>query len=149
MRGAGSALLLAATLLPATSDAQGLNERIGRLEGEVRAAEEAFAKTMADRDHDAFVSFLAEDAVFLGRTVLRGRTAVAEGWKAYYEGETAPFSWRPERVAVLASGDLAVSTGPVFDPAGKRVGTFVSTWRHGEDGWRIVLDTGCPPCADP
>ena len=31
------------------------------------AAEEAFARTMADRDHEAFVSFLAVDAVFFGR----------------------------------------------------------------------------------
>jgi hypothetical protein len=33
---------------------------------QVRRAEIAFAKTMADRDHVAFTSFLAEEAVFVG-----------------------------------------------------------------------------------
>lgn len=116
---------------------------------QVRDAERAFAKTMADRDHAAFVSFLAEDAVFLGpKVVFRGRKEIAAGWKRFYEGPQAPFAWEPERVEVIASGSLAVSTGPVTDPQGKRVGTFTSTWRREKDGrWLIVLDSGCPcPC---
>jgi ketosteroid isomerase-like protein len=33
---------------------------------QVREAENAFAKTMADRDLEAFASFVAEDAFFFG-----------------------------------------------------------------------------------
>jgi ketosteroid isomerase-like protein len=118
--------------------------------GKVRAREAAFAKTMADRDLAAFATFVARDAVFLGRTALRGRAAVVEGWKGLFEGPKAPFSWQPERVEVIDSGTLALSTGPVFDPQGQRVGTFNSTWRLDEDGeWRVVLDVGCPPCKSP
>jgi ketosteroid isomerase-like protein len=117
------------------------------LEAELRAAEFAFAKTMADRDHAAFTSFLADEAVFVGRDVLRGRAAVAAGWKGYFEGAPAPFSWQPERSLVVASGSLGLSSGPVYDPSGKRIGTYNSTWRREADGrWRIVLDHGCPPC---
>src|ERR1700693_3299408 len=36
------------------------------LKQQVAATETAFAKTMADRDHAAFTSFLADEAVFLG-----------------------------------------------------------------------------------
>jgi ketosteroid isomerase-like protein len=117
------------------------------LEDEVRAAERAFAKTMADRDHAAFQSFVSEEAVFFGREAQRGRAAVAAAWKPYFDGPQAPFSWEPETVAVLASGTLALSSGPVYDPDGKRAGTFNSTWRKEADGrWRVVFDKGCPPC---
>jgi ketosteroid isomerase-like protein len=115
------------------------------LQGQVRNAERAFAKTMADRDHAAFTSWLANDAIFLGpKEVLRGRAAVAAGWKRFFEGKQAPFAWDPERVEVIDSGTLAISTGPVTDPSGKRVGTFTTTWRREPDGqWRVVLDSGC------
>jgi ketosteroid isomerase-like protein len=119
---------------------------LAALEEQVRATEAAFAATMADRDHAAFASFVAEDAVFVGRSVLRGRAAVAEGWKRFFEGPEPPFAWAPERVAVAASGTLALSSGPVLE-AGQRVGTFNSTWRREPDGsWKIVLDNGCPAC---
>jgi ketosteroid isomerase-like protein len=120
---------------------------VAALEDEVRAAERAFAKTMADRDHAAFQSFVSEEAVFFGREAQRGRAAVAAAWKPYFDGPQAPFSWEPEHVAVVASGGLGLSSGPVYDPAGKRVGTFNSTWRKEADGrWRVVFDKGCPPC---
>jgi ketosteroid isomerase-like protein len=117
------------------------------LRQQVRRTETAFAKTMADRDHAAFASFLAGETVFFGRGVLRGKAAVAEAWKRYYDGPAAPFSWTPESVEVLDSGSLGFSSGPVFDPDGKRIGTFNSVWRREPDGqWRIVFDKGCPPC---
>jgi hypothetical protein len=71
----------------------------------------------------------------------------AAGWKRFYDGASAPFSWDPDRVEVLDSGTLAVSTGPVRDPQGRRVGTFNSVWRRDAGGaWKIVFDKGCPPC---
>jgi len=48
------------------------------LREQLRQTETAFAKTMADRDHARFASFLAEETVFMGRTTLRGKAAVAE-----------------------------------------------------------------------
>jgi ketosteroid isomerase-like protein len=118
------------------------------LREQVRQTETAFAKTMADRDHKGFTSFLADETVFFGQErVLRGKAEVAEAWKRFYAGEKAPFSWAPERVEVLDSGTLAMSSGPVRDPAGNRVGTFNSVWRREGDGrWKIVLDNGCPSC---
>lgn len=137
-------LLLSSGAALATASAA---EPLEALAAAVRARETAFAKTMADRDHAAFGSFVAEEALFMGRTALRGRQAVLEGWKPYFEGKDAPFSWTPERVEVVASGTLAVSSGPVLDPQGQRVGSFNSTWRREKDGeWRVVIDVGCPPC---
>jgi ketosteroid isomerase-like protein len=123
-------------------------DKLGELQRQVGDTERAFARTMADRDHTAFVSFLADEAVFLGQQrTLRGRKQVADGWKPFYDGPQPPFSWSPDRVEVLDSGTLALSTGPVLDPQGKRTGTFNSVWRLEGDGkWRIVFDKGCPPC---
>ena len=48
---------------------------------------------------------------------------------------------------VLDSGTLGISTGPVYDPDGMRVGTYNSIWRREADGtWRVIFDNGCPPC---
>jgi ketosteroid isomerase-like protein len=118
---------------------------LGRLAGRVRETEAAFAKTMADRDWEAFRAFVAEEAVFFsGQRVLRGREAVAAGWKKFFAGEKAPFSWAPEQVEALESGTLALSSGPVYGPDGARSGTFMSVWRLEPDGrWRIVFDKGC------
>jgi ketosteroid isomerase-like protein len=142
------AVVLVVVVLAAASGAARTQGHVETLAAQVREAERAFAKTMADRDHGAFVSFLADEAVFLGpKTTLRGKTAVAEGWKRFYEGVQSPFSWEPDRVEVVDSGTLAVSTGPVRDPQGKRVGTFNSVWRREPGGgWKVVLDNGCPPC---
>jgi ketosteroid isomerase-like protein len=116
---------------------------------EVRETERAFARSMAERNHAAFVSFLSEEAVFMpdGPGALRGRDAIAAAWKRFYDAPQPPFSWEPERVEVLQSGTLALSTGPVRDPQGKRIGTFNSVWRREAGGaWKIVFDKGCPPC---
>ena len=82
-----------------------------------------------------------------GPRALRGAAAVAVGWKRLFESEAAPFSWAPETVVVLESGSLALSTGPIRDASGKRIGTYNSVWRREENGqWKIVLDNGCPAC---
>ena len=103
---------------------------------------------MADRDAAAFASFLSEETVFMTNgQATRGAKKVVERWKPYFVGPQAPFSWEPEFVEVLDSGNLALSTGPVYDPTGKRIGTFNSVWRREAGGaWKIVLDNGCPTC---
>jgi len=76
---------------------------LATLEQQLRDAETAFARSMADRDIDAFASFLAEDAAFVnGRNPLRGKAAILADWAKYFEGEQAPFAWTPETVVVLA-----------------------------------------------
>lgn len=114
---------------------------------QVREAERAFARSMAERNLAAFEAHIADEAVFFGRSAQRGKAAVIEGWRPFFEGAEAPFSWEPETVEVLDSGTLALSSGPVRNPAGERVGTFNSIWRRGPDGrWLVVFDKGCPPC---
>jgi ketosteroid isomerase-like protein len=110
---------------------------------EVKAAETAFAKTMADRRLDLFTDFVAEDAVFVGSAMNIGRASVIQSWSAFFKGAQAPFSWAPDAVAVAADGRTAVSTGLAHAPGGKIVSRFTSLWRKDPDGhWRVIADQG-------
>ena len=117
----------------------------------VFSIERAFAKTMADRDLAAFTAFLSADTVWKGsQASLVGPAAVVGAWRKFFDGPAAPFSWEPDQVEVMANGQLALSTGPVRDPAGQVVARFNSVWRQEAPGvWRIVLDMGTPGCDCP
>jgi ketosteroid isomerase-like protein len=137
------AALLCACAAPAPRDTT-------RAEREVADTERAFAKTMADRDFAAFKSFLSDDTIFFSgpaQTPLRGKQRVADAWQRFYDKPEAPFSWQPEQVQVLESGELALSTGPVRDSKGKLFATFTSIWRREAPGqWRIIFDKGNDIC---
>jgi ketosteroid isomerase-like protein len=121
-----------------------------RLRQAVWDTERAFAKTMADRDLAAFSRFLSADTVFQGKAPLRGPEAVVSAWKKFFDGPQPPFSWEPDQVLVMNNGELALSSGPVRDPAGKLVARFNSVWRQEAPGvWRIVLDMGSDACDCP
>ena len=121
---------------------------LDELRKQVADTERAFARTMAERNFNAFTSFLADDAVFYaGQKPIRGKQAVADDWKRFYEKREAPFSWEPTQVEVLESGMLAHSSGPVRDPSGKVFATFNSIWRLEAPGvWRVVFDKGSEVC---
>ncbi|MCW8873263.1 YybH family protein [Pseudomonadota bacterium] len=144
-------LALACLTLLMTCSAAAQEPNLEQLRQQVENTERAFAKSMADRDHDAFTSFLSGETVFFsGDTPLRGKQQVADTWKPYFDGPDAPFSWEPELVVVLDSGTLALSSGPVRNPSGQRVATFNSIWRLEPSGqWRIVFDKGSRDCPDP
>jgi ketosteroid isomerase-like protein len=124
------------TALPATDSPQ----------QQVFAAERAFARSMADRDEAAFANHVSDEAIFFdGSGVLRGKKQVVVAWSRFFKDKTAPFSWEPDRVEVLQSGTLALSTGLVREPAGKVIGRFNSIWRQEAPGvWRVVFDKGSP-----
>ncbi len=131
-------------LFSALSNATDLTE----LKHQVQETEKAFAKTMAQRDHAAFSTFLSEETVFFsGSGVLHGKQEVAQFWKRFYEKPDAPFSWEPKEIEVLASGTLAISSGPVYDATGKLIASFTSIWRlEAPNTWRIIFDKGNDVC---
>lgn len=130
---------LAALASPSTTRAQQ-----HPLAADVEAREIAFAETMADRDFEAFLTFISPEAIFFDANgALRGRDAIARAWRPFFDGPEAPFAWRPDVVEVLDSGTLALTSGPVSGPSGEPVGRFNSVWRLDADGiWRVVFDRG-------
>ncbi|MBT8080048.1 MAG: DUF4440 domain-containing protein [Gammaproteobacteria bacterium] len=138
--------LLATLAVPLILQAQAIAEDTARKTRDVVEAREiAFAKTMADRDLDAFATFISPEAVFFdGRQQpLRGRAAIVAAWARFFDGPVAPFAWHPDIVEPLESGELALSSGPVYAPDGEVTGRFNSVWRKDPDGtWRVVFDKG-------
>ena len=135
-----------ATLLVISTPARGGQSSADDLRESLRRAEEGFAQAFAERDLQKFASFIDDDAVFLkpDGTAFEGKAAVVEGWKGMVTSEKAPFSWKPTRYRVSPSGTMGLSTGPVLDPDGKKVGVFMSTWKRYPDGsWKVIFD-GAP-----
>ena len=137
-------LVVATALLAGVAAAQ---DSLEARRAEVFAAERAFARSTADRDFAAFGRYVAADSVFFsGSAPLRGRKAVIDAWKPFFDGPRAPFSWDPDQVEVLESGELALSKGLVKNPEGVVTARFNSIWQRQPDGrWLVVFDKGGPP----
>src|SRR4051812_20651358 len=119
---------------------------------EVRATETAFARAFADRDQTKFFSYVADDAHFLGqRRTMNNKNEVREVWTGYFKDAKAPFRWEPERVVTNESGDIGLSTGPIYDDGGKLIGHYSSVWQRQKNGsWKVIFDGpgSGPPCAE-
>ncbi len=141
-------LLCAAACNAALAGGQAAARPAGNeLAEQVRATEIAFAKTLADRDVKAFRAMIAPDVIWLADVPLHGPDQVLTRWQKFFDAAQPPFSWAPEIVEVQEGGKLALSTGPVVNAAGKRVGTYTSIWRRESSGeWKIIFDRGCPAC---
>ena len=115
---------------------------------ELRAAETAFAASMARRDLAAFSALVADDAVFInGGQPLHGKARILDHWKRFFDGPQAPFSWKPELAEANLLGTMGYTRGPVSSPEGKVFAHFHSTWRRQPDGqWRVVFDNGERAC---
>jgi ketosteroid isomerase-like protein len=143
-----SIVILCASFLMIVAAGSAARISNAELKKQVADAERAFAATMKARDHAAFKSFVSDEAVFMSTSgALRGKDAVASGWRRYYDTPEAPFSWEPDEVEVVESGTLAYSGGPVYDPGGKVVGRFNSIWRLEAPGtWKVIFDRGSEVC---
>lgn len=136
--------------LAALSSAGGALAADVSVKDQVWAAEVAFARTVEARDLKAFADFISEEAVFFsGTTATHGKAKVVDSWRRFFTDKEAPFSWAPDQVEVLASGTLALSTGPVRDPSGKIISRFNSIWRLEAGRWRVIFDKGSPPTPGP
>ena len=142
---------IALVLMVATTVALGGSARAqtdtAALASQVREAERAFAKTMADRNHAAFVSFLSDEAVFFGpQGAQRGKAAVAAAWKPFFDRPDAPFRGTRTRLRCSTLERSALSSGPVRT---RRANASARSIRPGAEagrGLEIVFDKGCPPC---
>jgi ketosteroid isomerase-like protein len=114
----------------------------------LRKLEADFAKAVAERGHDAFVSYFAEDGVELedgGGVKTKADMLQEAAWPA-----DLSLTWAPVKAEMAGSGDMGYTYGNYVlrskDKGGKivaRYGKYTSIWKKQKDGsWKVALDMG-------
>jgi uncharacterized protein (TIGR02246 family) len=116
----------------------------------IAAADRDFNEAVARRDRQKFLSFIAEDAVFVGTGPMRGPDAILKGWDPFFQADGPTLTWAPDKSEVLVGGDVGYTVGSWVrrskDASGRTTearGQYVTTWQKQKDGqWKIVFDIG-------
>lgn len=111
-----------------------------------------FAQSVADKNRERFLTFIADATTFNGGTPgeLRGRDAVMKQWATFFEPNGPTLTWTPIKGEVFPPGLVGYTTGrSVFREKGadgkvtERLGQYLTVWRKQTDGsWKVVFDTG-------
>ncbi len=126
----------------------------------IAKAEASFEKARAERGLEGWLSFFANDtADFVrGQPFTFTKAEMREHLQKTFD-PADQLTWKPVKIDVAASGDLAYSLGTWQlkgkDPSGNEVaqtGKYITVWKKQKDGsWRVVADTGTvdPPAKKP
>ncbi len=141
-----AALLLTGVGLTDRPAAQG-----AKPEAAIVTADENFNKAVAEKNRATFLSFIADNAVFVGEeSEMRGRDAIMKGWDAFFQKDGPTLEWQPTGAEVLVGGDVGHTVGRWVRRArgadGRTVqttGQYLTVWRKQRDGvWKVVYDIG-------
>jgi uncharacterized protein (TIGR02246 family) len=115
----------------------------------VRKADSAWLKAFREKDIDQVLSFYWDDVMWLMRDIptIKGKEEVKEMWSRFFNDPNSWIDWKPIKVEVSNSGDLALYVGTFeirqTDEEGKIVtekGESVVVWKKAPDGkWRNIL----------
>lgn len=125
---------------------------------DTRAADEAtlrnldteWSKAAGAKDVDKTISYYSDDALIMpsNSPVLQGKAAARAMWQGMFSMPGFGGGWKPTKVEVARSGDLAYVTGTYeineTDPNGKPKtdkGKYLEVWKKQTDGsWKCVAD---------
>lgn len=140
-------MLLCATARPG-AQAPGVDPAVQQ----IMKADADFAQSVASRNREQFLGFIAETTTFNGGTPgeIRGRDSVMRDWADFFAPDGPTLSWTPTHGEVIGAGDLGYTVGTsIFrakNAAGvmtERHGSYLTVWRKQRDGrWQVVFDTG-------
>lgn len=121
-----------------------------KLEQTIRDSDAQWSAAAAARDVDKLISFYGEDAVVLPAhaTIATTRDAIRKIFQNLLSTPEINLTWKPTKVDVAGSGDIAYSLGTYDltapDESGKTVadhGKYVAIWKKQRDGsWKVVTD---------
>lgn len=121
-----------------------------KIEETVRYQDAQWSKAAETRDLEKLLSFYADDAVVLPAhaAIATTKDSIRNIFQKLLSIPGVTLSWKPTRVTVAGSGDLAYSTGPYEMSApgdtGKPSidrGKYVAVWKKQTDGnWKVAVD---------
>ncbi|MBS1819668.1 MAG: DUF4440 domain-containing protein [Acidobacteria bacterium] len=148
-------LLAAGVTLASGASAQpvaGAGARYPAETAQIVQADRDFAASVAQRNRERFLSFIADATTFNGGTAgeVHGRDAVLKDWADFFNPDGPTLSWSPTHGDVVGAGDVGYTTGTAVlrgkGPNGapiERHSEYVTVWRRQKDGsWKVVFDTG-------
>lgn len=115
------------------------------------AVDASWDAAVAARDEAAFLSRVAEDAVFAGATLQVGRAAIREKWARYFVPGGPTLRWKPTDSGLAGSGDLGWTIGDATyawkeKGVAESPGRYVTIWaRDGSGRWMAILDGSLEP----
>jgi len=119
---------------------------------QIDKADSEFARAVADRDRDRFLSFIADATTFGGgsATELHGKDAVWKAWSDFFAPDGPTLTWTPRKGEVIGAGDVGYTTGrAVMRTRGadgkltERQTEYITVWKKQADGrWKVIFDTG-------
>ena len=126
-----------------------------RYAAETRAimkADADFAQSVAQRNRERFLTFLADVTTFDGGSPdeLRGPDAVLKGWSDFFDAKGPTLAWTPTHGEVIGAGDVGFTTGTALLKGTRPDGTpverrseYLTIWKKQKDGsWKVIFDTG-------
>ena len=63
----------------------------------IMAADRAFNQSVAARDRVKFLSFIVENATFVGTSDMRGHDAILKGWESFFQKDGPTLTWEPTK----------------------------------------------------
>ena len=119
---------------------------------DLRKADQDWAKSVADRNLDHFMSFIGDDAYMcdLSGRWMHGKDTIKADWAKVLPDPSFKASWTVESAEVSKNGDLGYTRGSFEGSQGndKFSGSYATVWKKGKDGkWRVAveIDSAAPP----
>jgi ketosteroid isomerase-like protein len=121
------------------------------MERGLRELDAQWSKAAAAKDLEQTIAYYSDDAIVLPPNTASATTkdAIRNAWKDLLVSPGLAITWKPTRVELARSGDLAWISGTyevtMKDPTGKPIrdrGKYLEVWKKQADGtWKCGADT--------
>lgn len=131
--------------IAAMSQAQAVDQSA---EQQIRKTDQEWVAAVAQKDPNAIAQFYTENGAILapGAPIAEGRDAIAKAWKGFVGMKDFHLDFRPTKIDVASSGDMAYEIGAYTlsfrgeKGAVQDEGKYVVVWKNTGGQWKAAAD---------